>query len=35
MFGICYGVDNGILTIGGFNDTLHDGEVSYTRLYDS
>lgn len=33
-FSICLSKENGIFTIGGYNDSVHNGEIQWTNMYD-
>lgn len=34
VFSICLGKENGYMTVGGYNDTMHQGVVEFTPYYD-
>lgn len=35
LFALCFGLEDGYMTVGGYNVSNHNSEISYVKLYDS
>lgn len=35
LFALCFGFEDGYMTVGGYNETTHKSDISYVNMYDS
>lgn len=35
LFALCFGLEDGYMTVGGYNETTHTSEISYVNMYDN